>query len=146
LSLRGWANWLGGAMGEAQGQTLQRTAQVKLVVTAESTSGRPRGDSGSSASTDATKLFEDEEGHRSRASSARTSGEPGALVGRRLINQMRQMRCSPLWPTGMVSVGRSQFHPRRSHPMSTRSSKSQPLIEYRKNDDHRFNIISRGAI
>ena len=68
-------------MGEAGDQTLQRTAQDQgTVLTVESTSGRPRGDSGSSASTDATKLFEDEEGPRSRASSARTSGEPGSLV------------------------------------------------------------------
>ena len=68
-------------MGETGDQTLQRTAQDQAtIVTAESPSGRPRGDSGSSTSTDATKLFEDEEGHRSRASSARTSGEPGALV------------------------------------------------------------------
>ena len=67
-------------MDEAGDQMLQGTAQDQAtIVTAESTSGRPRGESGSSVSTDATKLFEDEVDYRSRASSARTSGEPKAL-------------------------------------------------------------------
>lgn len=67
-------------MGEARYQTLQRTAQDQdSVVTVESTSGRPRGESGSSTSTDATNLFEGGKEHRSRASSARTSGDPKAM-------------------------------------------------------------------
>jgi len=66
-------------MGEAVDQTLQHTAQDQdTFVTAESTSGRPRGDSESSTSTDATNLFEDGKNHRSRTSSARTSAEPKA--------------------------------------------------------------------
>ena len=72
-------------VGETGDQTLQHTAQDH--VAAESTSGRPRGDSGSSASTNATKLFEDEEGHRSRASSARTSGETGTLAATEIDQQ-----------------------------------------------------------
>ena len=67
-------------MGEAGYHTLQHSAQDQdVVVTAESTSGRPRGESGSSTSTDATNLFEGGNANRSRASSARTSGEPKAL-------------------------------------------------------------------
>jgi son of sevenless-like protein len=67
-------------MGETRDQTLRLTAQDQdTVVTTESTSGRPRGDSGSSASTSTTNLFEDGKDHRSRTSSARTSGEPKAL-------------------------------------------------------------------
>lgn len=69
-----------GCMGEAEYQMLQRTAQDQdSVVTIESTSGRPRGESGSSTSTDATNLFEDGRELRSCSSSARTSGEPKAL-------------------------------------------------------------------
>ena len=68
------------SMGEARYQALHRTAQDQhSVVTVESTSGRPRGESGSSTSTDATNLFEGGKEHRSRASSARTSGEPKAM-------------------------------------------------------------------
>jgi son of sevenless len=74
----------GEVVAEEEADQLQLTARDRVtVVTADSstsTSGRPRGDSGSSASTDASRLFEDEEDHRSRASSARTSGEPKALV------------------------------------------------------------------
>ena len=67
-------------MGEAGYHTLQSPAQDQdTVVTAESTSGRPRGESGSSTSTDATNLFEGGKEHPSCTSSARTSGEPKAL-------------------------------------------------------------------
>ena len=67
-------------MSEAGYYALQHSAQDQdAVVTAESTSGRPRGESGSSTSTDATNLFEGGDANRSRASSARTSGEPKAL-------------------------------------------------------------------
>ena len=67
-------------MGEAGYHTLQSPARDQdTAVTAESTSGRPRGESGSSTSTDATHLFEGGKEHPSRASSARTSGEPKAL-------------------------------------------------------------------